>query len=55
MALKLTVPAVGVLGGLAAFVVYLLVDNFAAASWAAIATIWPAILMWDVWKNHGGE
>ena len=52
MTLKVAAAGIGAVGGLAAFVVYLVVSEFAAVSWAAIATVLAAVLAWDLWKNH---
>ena len=47
MALRL-VAWVGVLGGVAGFIAYLVVADFAAASWAGIAAIMAAALAWNL-------
>lgn len=49
---KLSVGAFGVLGGLAAFVAYLVVSNYAAAGWAGVSALLGTIILTDAWRSR---
>ena len=49
---KLGVGAFGVLGGLAAFVAYLVLSNYAAAGWAGVSALLGTIILTDAWRSR---
>ena len=49
---KLSVGAFGVFGGLAAFVAYLVVSNYAAAGWAGVSALLGTIVLTDAWRSR---
>ena len=49
---KLSAGAFGLLGGLAAFVAYLVASNYAAAGWAGVSALLGTIILTDAWRSR---